>query len=126
GILFYSFSNYKLVPRSNDDFVGHITSVDELNIIPEQYSLSQNYPNPFNPTTIIKYSIPNFASNLNSSVVLKIYDVLGREVRTLVNQVQKPGNYEVNFNASDLSSGIYFYSIKAGNFYQTKKLMLLK
>lgn len=129
GILFYSFSNYKLVPRKNDDFVGHITDVEKVNIIPETFNLSQNYPNPFNPTTIIKYNIANvvdanYASTTN--VVLKIYDVLGREVRTLVNQVQKPGSYEVNFNASELSTGIYFYTLKAGSFYQAKKMMLIK
>lgn len=126
GILFYSFSNYKLVPRKNDDFVGHVTDVENSNIIPEEYSLSQNYPNPFNPTTTISFSIPNIASSFNSNVTLKIYDLLGREVNTLVNEVKQPGSYQVQFDASELSSGIYFYALSAGDFYQTKKLVLLK
>jgi len=126
GILFYSFSNYKLVPRKNDDFAGHVTDVEKNEVLPEQYSLSQNYPNPFNPSTIIEYNIPNESLALNSNVVLKIYDVLGREVKTLVNKNQKPGNYEIQFDASEFTSGVYFYSLKAGNFYQTKKMMLIK
>ena len=126
GILFYSFSNYKLVPRKNDDFVGHVTDVENVILIPEEYSLSQNYPNPFNPTTTINYTIPSIVSNYSSSVVLKIYDILGKEVKTLVNEVKQPGNYKVQFDASELTSGIYFYTLKAGDFYQTKKLILLK
>ena len=126
GILFQSFSNYKLVPRKNDDFVGHVTDVENSNIIPEEYNLSQNYPNPFNPTTTISYSIPNIASSLNSNVTLKIYDLLGREVNTLVNEIKQPGSYQVQFDARELSSGIYFYTLNAGDFYQTKKLVLLK
>jgi Secretion system C-terminal sorting domain len=126
GVLYYSFSNFKIIPRSNDDFVGHITEVKELNVVPEKYNLAQNYPNPFNPSTIIKYSIPNVASNYSSSVLLKVYDIIGREVATLVNQNQNPGNYEVSFDASDLTSGIYFYTIKTGSFYQAKKMMLIK
>jgi hypothetical protein len=126
GILFFSFSNYKLVPRKNDDFVGHVTDIEETTSLPEYFSLYQNYPNPFNPSTVIKYSIPNNISIVNVNVVLKVYDVLGREVKTLVNKVQNPGDYEVEFNAAELTSGIYFYTLSAGNFYQTKKLILLK
>ncbi|MCB9250232.1 MAG: hypothetical protein H6613_17615 [Ignavibacteriales bacterium] len=81
GILFYSFSNYKLVPRKNDDFVGHVTSVKTSEIIPEQFSLHQNYPNPFNPSTVIQFSIPNVNQNgkIINNVMLKVYDVLGRK-----------------------------------------------
>ncbi|RPI60879.1 MAG: T9SS C-terminal target domain-containing protein, partial [Ignavibacteriales bacterium] len=89
--------------------------------IPVEYSLSQNYPNPFNPSTKITYSVASL-----SNVSLKIYDILGREVLTLVNEEKPAGRYEVNFNASSLASGVYFYQIKAGSFIQTKKLMLLK
>jgi GH35 family endo-1,4-beta-xylanase len=89
--------------------------------LPSTFELKQNYPNPFNPTTNISYSIPK-----TSKVSLKIYDVLGREVRTLVNTVQAPGQYSVSFNARDFSSGVYFYQINAGNFIATKKLMLIK
>jgi len=85
------------------------------------YALSQNYPNPFNPTTTISYSIPQ-----NALVTLKVYDVLGSEVAELVNGQVEAGVHKVNFNAYNLNSGIYFYTIKAGNFSETKKLMLVK
>ena len=93
-----------------------ITSVEDQNDIPISFNLSQNYPNPFNPSTKINYSITEF-----SQVALKIYDVLGTEVATLVNEEKPAGNYEVNFNASQLSSGIYFYKLQAGNFVSTKE-----
>jgi hypothetical protein len=122
GILYYSFSYYKLVPRKDDDFVGYVTDVKQDNSeTPVSYNLSQNYPNPFNPSTVISYSIPN-----ESNVSLKIYNLLGQEVKTLVDESKAPGTYKVNFNAGDLSSGIYFYSLHAGNFYQVKKMILIK
>ncbi len=127
GILFFSFGNYKLVPRKNDDFVGQVTDINEEVTMPQEFELAQNYPNPFNPSTTIKYSVPNnVASNCSSSVVLRVYDVLGKEVATLVNQKQNPGNYKIQFDASALTSGIYFYTIKAGSFFQSKKMLLLK
>ena len=89
--------------------------------IPDSYSLKQNFPNPFNPSTIINYSIPKAGF-----VTIKIYDLLGREVATPVNEEKQPGNYSVHFDGSELSSEIYFYTLKAGNFYQTKKMILLK
>jgi hypothetical protein len=89
--------------------------------LPSNFTLEQNYPNPFNPTTNIRYSI-----TLTSKVTLKIYDLLGREVQTLVNDEQTPGKYSVSLNAGKLSSGIYFYQLKAGDYSATKKLMLLK
>ena len=85
------------------------------------FSLKQNYPNPFNPNTTIKYSIPN-AGN----VTLKVYDVLGKEVATLVKEAKPGGEYEVEFDGSKLPSGIYFYQLKAGNFIQIRKMVLLK
>jgi hypothetical protein len=88
---------------------------------PAKFALEQNYPNPFNPATTIKFSIPE-----QSRVTLKIYDVLGREVSTLVNEVRNAGNHEVNFNASNLASGMYIYSIKAGDYNASRKMMLLK
>jgi hypothetical protein len=88
---------------------------------PTEFALEQNYPNPFNPATTIKFSIPE-----QSRVTLKIYDVLGREVSTLVNEVRNAGNHEVNFDASNLASGMYIYSIKAGDYNASKKMMLLK
>ena len=119
------------------------------NLTPTQFSLSQNYPNPFNPSTTIKYSIPqstvilskaknlqDFSSqspqvngapqNDNMNVTLIVYDVLGRKVKTLVNQKQAPGNYEVEFNASKLASGVYFYQLKTTGFVQVKKMIYLK
>ena len=85
------------------------------------FDLSQNYPNPFNPTTKIEYSIP-----ITSFVTLKVYDILGREVATLVNEEKFSGNYKVVFDGSDLSSGIYFYKIQAGNYSSVKKMVLLQ
>ena len=89
--------------------------------VPLEFSLSQNYPNPFNPTTAIKYSIPTA-----SRVVLKIYNMLGQELTTLVNEDQAKGNYVATFNAGAMASGVYFYKIEAGSFTQTRKMMLLK
>ena len=109
---------------------GVITSVSSKGNynIPKQYNLNQNYPNPFNPNTIISYQIPK-----NSLVTLKIYNILGQEVATLINEEQIAGDHNVSFNAAGLSSGVYFYSLKAGNqpdgkagFMSTKKMLLLK
>jgi hypothetical protein len=91
------------------------------NLIPAKYSLQQNYPNPFNPSTVIKYSIPK-----EQVVSLKIFNVLGQEVATLLNKMQTAGNYEVTFNASKLASGVYIYQLNAGTFTYSKKMMLLK
>jgi hypothetical protein len=90
---------------------------------PVEYSLMQNYPNPFNPSTVIKYSVKE-----NSHVILKIFDMLGREVSTLLDEEKPAGTYSITFDAarSGLSSGTYFYTIKAGDFVQTKKMLLIK
>ena len=90
-------------------------------LTPKEYNLAQNYPNPFNPTTTIRYSVPK-----NSLVTLKVYDILGNEVTTLVNEEKTIGTYEVQFDASGLASGIYFYQLKADNYSNTKKLILMK
>ena len=94
---------------------------DQISQIPTEYELYQNFPNPFNPSTTIKYSIPE-----DGFVKLAVYNMLGEEVAKLVSKVQKTGNYEVNFNASGLSSGVYVYRIEAANFTSSKKLMLMK
>jgi hypothetical protein len=110
---------------------------DEVNSqIPDKYELAQNYPNPFNPSTTINYSIPNIVGTSNDlslqSVKLIIYDILGRRVATLVKKEQAPGNYKVNFDASELSSGLYLYRLQVGSsssknsFISTKKMILLK
>lgn len=89
--------------------------------VPSTFELEQNFPNPFNPATNIRYSIP-----FTSKVTLKVFDILGKEVRTLVNTIQAPGQYTVNLNAQNLATGVYFYRINAGNFSETRKLMLVK
>ncbi len=94
---------------------------DTLNQIPDKFAMMQNYPNPFNPATKIRYELP-----IESKVVIKIYNVLGSEVLELLNEQKEPGIYEVEFNAETLSSGTYIYKISAGNFVQTKKMILLK
>ncbi len=93
----------------------------EINSNPMSFSLFQNYPNPFNPSTKIKYSIPE-----RGNVELKVFDVLGREVKTLVNKEQPSGAYEIEFNGTKLASGIYFYTIHAGKYIKTKKMVLIK
>ncbi|HZW38597.1 MAG TPA: T9SS type A sorting domain-containing protein [Ignavibacteriaceae bacterium] len=88
---------------------------------PSEFTLSQNYPNPFNPTTSIKYSVP-----FENKVSIKVFDVMGKEIMSLVNEVKPVGNYEVQFDASSFSAGTYFYQMTSGNFVSTKKLILIK
>jgi len=98
-----------------------ITSVENNIQKPIDYSLSQNYPNPFNPNTTISYQIP-----IAGKVSLKVYDILGKEVAVLVEEYKEIGKFIVNFNGSNLASGIYMYKLEAGNFVSTKKLVLMK
>ncbi len=105
------------------------TNVEETNTLPEGFELYQNYPNPFNPTTTIQYTVPVAVKTLHATsqlVQLKVYDVLGKKVATLVNEIKQPGNYKVSFNASNLSSGIYYYSLKTPHGIITKKMEVLK
>ncbi|MFZ4591780.1 MAG: T9SS type A sorting domain-containing protein, partial [Ignavibacteria bacterium] len=103
---------------------------DPSGIVPSEYSLSQNYPNPFNPSTVIRFGIPKSVSSprvLGGDLVqLKVYDITGREVQTLVNEKLQPGSYEVLFDGSRLTSGVYFYRITADNFIMTKKMLYIK
>lgn len=123
----YLIDNLQLVYSDTtiliDDFGDSATNIEtpffELNIT--QYILKQNYPNPFNPSTVISFSIPE-----NSFVSIKIYDVLGNELSELVNEIKEQGNYSVSFDASNLSSGIYFYTLKANGNSLTKKMLLAK
>ena len=101
--------------------VVNTVSVENENNSPSDFVLYQNYPNPFNPATIIKYNIP-----YSTNVTIRVYDVIGKEIATLVNESKSAGNYEVVFNADNLSSGIYFYKLIAGNVVQTKKMILLR
>ena len=98
-----------------------ITGADEELFVPLTYRLQQNFPNPFNPSTTIQYSIPH-----RSNVVIKVYDILGNEVKTLVNEEKDQGVYTINFDANNLASGLYLYRIQAGSFIDTKKMILLK
>lgn len=113
GMYYYSVLKY-----SQSDPTGVVQFSSEF---PEKFNLEQNYPNPFNPTTKIRYSIP---SSIFTS--LKVYDLLGNEVATLVNEEKPIGSYEVNFNASTLSSGVYLYRLTAGSFTEMKKMILMK
>jgi parallel beta-helix repeat protein len=105
--------------NKNQAIVGFQNSESE--IIPKEYALSNNYPNPFNPSTVINYQIPK-----DGIVTLIVYDILGREVRTLVNEYKSAGIYSVNFDASKFASGVYIYQLKAGSFISTKKMLFMK
>lgn len=98
------------------EFIYTPSFIDDSKQI-EAYTLCQNYPNPFNPNTIIRFQIPEL-----SFVQLKIYDLLGNEVETLLNEFKSAGNYEVTFNANHLASGVYFYQMKCGSFIETKRM----
>jgi len=101
--------------------ISGTVGVESEDQIPTQYSLGQNYPNPFNPSTTISFSILN-----SEFITLKVFDVLGNEAATLVNEEKSAGTYQVEFDANKLSSGIYFYKLQAGNFIETKKMILMK
>jgi hypothetical protein len=104
-----------------------LTSVNQTGIeFPKNFSLFQNYPNPFNPSTKIKFDLKENGRLKMEDVKLTIYDILGREVQTLVNEQLQPGTYEVTFDESNLPSGIYFYQLKAGDYIETRKMLLIK
>ena len=104
-----------------------ITKVKQSDPTPNKFNLSQNYPNPFNPTTSIEYTIlPLEGDKRGGLVTIKVFDILGREVATIVNEQQKLGKYSVEFDAGQLPSGIYFYSLDAGKYSDTRKMLLLK
>jgi hypothetical protein len=98
------------------------TSVNtRIDNVPSKFELAQNYPNPFNPTTVISYQLP-----VTGNVQLKVFNILGQEIMTLVNREQSAGNYSVKFNAENLSTGIYLYELRAGNYVAVKKMILTK
>jgi photosystem II stability/assembly factor-like uncharacterized protein len=130
-------TNVNVTSTSNIDSVNfHLyrftVGIKQIGIeVPNEFKLYQNYPNPFNPVTKIKFEIPSNGFPIGALgndrvVVLKVYDILGREIQTLVNETLQPGSYEVTFGGSNLSSGIYFYQLKAGDYIETKKMVLLK
>ncbi len=100
---------------------GTSSAVTELPGIPKEYRLAQNFPNPFNPSTRIEFSLPH-----ESHVLLKVYNLAGEEVATLVNEHRTAGNYSVDLNAARLTSGVYFYKLAAGPYFQTRKMLLIK
>jgi hypothetical protein len=114
--------NLSLIANNNP------TSVQKITDSKFEFSLVQNYPNPFNPSTTIKYSISIADENLVSTtnVTLKVYNTLGREVTTLVNKEQTSGNYEVIFDATKFSSGVYYYKLSVDKYSKTKKLLIMK
>jgi len=113
-------SGYQIIPRSLNDIIL-VTGVEPISTnVPEKYSLNQNFPNPFNPSTEIHYSVKE-----NSFITLKVYNLLGKEVSTLVNGEYNPGTYKVNFTPSNLSSGIYFYTLYSNGIRVDSKKMLL-
>ncbi len=113
--------SYRLKQIDTDGKLEYSDIIELKTNLLKNYVLEQNYPNPFNPTTVISYSIP-----IASFVSVKIFDVLGNTIATLVSKNQEVGSYKVNFNATELSNGIYFYKIRAGKFTSIKKMLLLK
>ena len=117
------------IPGLDTRLTDEIVSVADEKTVTDDFVLEQNYPNPFNPSTKIKYSVPSVIANevkQSQFVTIKVFDILGNKVATLVNEEKPAGTYEIQWNASQLPSGIYFYKLHAGNFVETKKMILLK
>ena len=109
------------------NFEGVVTGVkDEVGALPRKYLLEQNYPNPFNPKTKIKFAVPSEVKGQTSKVSLRIFDILGNEIKTLVDEEKSPGNYEVEFESANYSSGVYIYQLKSGSFSDSKKMLMIK
>ena len=111
----------KIVQYFYDNYTPELANINYSLPLPEYYYLGQNYPNPFNPKTQIDYELP-----LSGLVTLKVYDVLGREIATLVNEEKTAGTYQVEFSANNLSSGIYFYTLTSRAYSKTKKMVVIK
>ncbi|MBK9097684.1 MAG: T9SS type A sorting domain-containing protein [bacterium] len=127
GVLFTSPNNGYII--GGEKTILKYTLLSDVEVqsnIPAEFKLEQNYPNPFNPSTVISYQLP-----VSSNVTLKVYDVLGDEIATLVDEYKTAGKYEIEFNSRsgnvrNLPSSVYFYQLKAGDFVETKKMILLK
>ncbi|HRI85574.1 MAG TPA: T9SS type A sorting domain-containing protein, partial [Ignavibacteria bacterium] len=118
--------NFVLKQNRINDIISSVINKksDNLSIInkqPDKFHLSQNYPNPFNPITKIAYSIP-----VSGIVTIKIFDITGREIKTLVNEFRNAGSYEIEFDGGGLSSGVYYYKLETNNFSETRKMILIK
>lgn len=126
-VTFHSFpiAKYRLKSIDNDGSFQYSYEI-EVNTLPLSYELSQNYPNPFNPSTKIRFTIPFDETRYTTSVKLKVYDILGNEVATLVDEEKEPGIYEVEFSTKGLASGIYIYRIESVDFIDTKKMVFLR
>ena len=112
---------YRLKQIDLDGTFEYIGTIEVEVVPPKVFALEQNYPNPFNPSTVIKYSVP-----VKGFVSLSIFNVLGERVTDLINKEVEAGSYQINFNASNLSSGVYFYKLEAGSFTSIKKMMFIK
>ncbi|MBS4028304.1 MAG: T9SS type A sorting domain-containing protein, partial [Ignavibacteriales bacterium] len=123
GVMYFANNRYKIVPRTNSDFIDvmHVGVLEREQTLPEGFVLHQNYPNPFNPSSNIRFAIAS-----SDFVSLKIFDVLGREVATLVNETLEAGTYTAKWNATGVPSGMYFYRLSSGTNTETKKMVLLK
>ncbi len=120
SIVYAGFNQVNIMKTTNGG--GNIVSVEQISSeVPEKFYLYQNYPNPFNPNTKIKFQIPK-----PGYVILKVFDILGREIVTLIDKMMNAGVYDTEFDGANLSSGIYFYRIEAGNFVEAKKMVLVK
>ncbi|MDR3667159.1 MAG: T9SS type A sorting domain-containing protein, partial [Ignavibacteriaceae bacterium] len=113
--------SYRLKMTDIDGSFKYSTIINADVSAPVKYELAQNFPNPWNPTTTIRYKMP-----VNGLVSIKVFDALGKEITTLVNEIKPAGNYEVTLNGKNLSSGIYYYQMRAGSFIETKKITLIK
>jgi hypothetical protein len=118
GVMYVAFAR---AAGTTDNSLENTTAVNDHSGKPLSFELLQNYPNPFNPSTMI-----NFTLSQRSFVTLKIFNVLGKEIATLINSQKEPGTYIVNFNAGKLSNGVYFYKLTAGNYSSVKKMILMK
>jgi hypothetical protein len=123
GISFDSTSDYDIATIKYSEPIGIVPISNE---VPTEFKLFQNYPNPFNPVTKIKFSIPSNVKSETSNVILRVYNIAGELITTLINQEILPGTYETDFEGSSLSSGIYFYTLNTDTFSETKKMVLLK
>jgi hypothetical protein len=113
---------YRLKQIDNDGKFSYSNEVEvELNVLPTEYVLYQNYPNPFNPSTTIKFGLQN-----DSKVTLVVFNILGEKVAVLINQVMAAGYHNYHFNGKELSSGVYYYAIRAGDFSQNRKMILMR
>jgi hypothetical protein len=118
---FFNSQSAGSIALIDDIYFDQPNDVKDVGVLPNEYSLAQNYPNPFNPSTKISWQSP-----VGGQQTLKIYDILGNQVATLVDEYKPAGKYEMDFNASALTSGIYFYQLKAGSFVDTRKMLFLK